>query len=94
LRALENFSVAVGRKYPNKSGSEERCFPSSPFGGLTGSAQLLLWAHAEYVKLHRSAADGKVFDLIEAAHDRYVRSNSQRRPIEVWKLNEVWVRST
>jgi glucoamylase len=56
-------------------------------GGPTGSAQPLLWAHAEYVKLHRSTADRKVFDLVEAVYDRYVRGNGQRVPIEVWKFN-------
>ena len=47
----------------------------------------LLLAHSEYVKLHRSAADRKVFDLIEAAYDRYVRGKGERKNIEVWKLN-------
>jgi glucoamylase len=33
-------------------------------GEPTGSAMPLMWAHAEYVKLLRSAADGKVFDQV------------------------------
>lgn len=33
------------------------------FGGATHSAAPLGWAHAEYVKLCRSLADGRVFDL-------------------------------
>ena len=41
---------------------------------------------SEYVKLQRSAADGKVFDLIDAADERYV-TGRQRRPIEIWKTN-------
>ena len=56
-------------------------------GGPTGAALPLLWAHSEYVKLQRSAADGKIFDLIEAAYDRYVRGGSERHTIEVWKFN-------
>jgi len=47
----------------------------------------LLWAHAEYVKLRRSAADGKSCDVIEAAYDRYVQRHREHRPIEVWKFN-------
>jgi glucoamylase len=47
----------------------------------------LLWAHSEYVKLHRSAADGKVFDLVEPAYDRYVGRNGERKTLEVWKSN-------
>ena len=33
------------------------------FGRPSGSAMPLVWAHAEYVKLRRSLADGKVFDI-------------------------------
>jgi len=31
------------------------------------------------VKLNSSAADGKIFDLIDAAYDRYVRGDGERR---------------
>jgi glucoamylase len=34
-----------------------------------------------------SCADGKIFDLIEAAYDRYVRGGRERHAIEVWKFN-------
>src|SRR5206468_10398756 len=53
----------------------------------TGAAVPLLWAHAEYVKLRRSAADGKSFDLIEPAYDRYVLGHRERSAIEVGKVN-------
>ena len=39
------------------------------------------------MKLQRSAADGKVFDLIDAAYDRYVTGHGKRRHVEVWKFN-------
>ena len=57
------------------------------FGGTTDAAMPLLWAHSEYVKLHRSAADGQVFDLVEAAYDRYVKGSGERKTMEVWKPN-------
>jgi len=41
------------------------------FGRSAGSAQPLVWAHAEYIKLLRSATDGKVFDRISVVADRY-----------------------
>jgi glucoamylase len=41
------------------------------FGKPAGSAVPLVWAHAEYLKLLRSAVDGKVFDRIDAVYDRY-----------------------
>jgi glucoamylase len=87
LHALENFSVGIGLIPEQIWDAPDVASRHLRLGGPTGSAQPLLWAHAEYVKLHRSAADGKVFDLIEAAYDRYVLGNGKRRPIEVWKFN-------
>ena len=47
-------------------------------GRSAGSAQPLVWAHAEYVKLLRSVADGKVFDRISVVEDRYAVPKEQR----------------
>lgn len=47
------------------------------FGGPAGSACPLVWAHAEYLKLLRSAIDGKVFDRIEPVFRRYGHSHSE-----------------
>jgi glucoamylase len=44
------------------------------FGKPAGSAVPLVWAHAEYLKLLRSAVDGKVFDRIDTVYDRYANS--------------------
>lgn len=55
------------------------------FGRPTGSAMPLMWAHAEYVKLLRSACDGAVFDLIPEVAQRY--RNSPPKPPEIWKFN-------
>ncbi|RYD30694.1 MAG: glucoamylase, partial [Verrucomicrobiaceae bacterium] len=41
-------------------------------GQPTGSAMPLCWAHAEYLNLVRSRADGRPFDRIQPAYDRYV----------------------
>ena len=46
----------------------------------------LAWAHAEYIKLVRSAADGQVFDLISQVDDRY-RNRRRRLRLEIWKFN-------
>jgi len=63
-------------------------------GKPAGSAVPLVWAHAEYLKLLRSAVDGKVFDRIDSVYTRYcepvgrkhLRANleiySLRRPIQ------------
>jgi len=50
-------------------------------GQPDGSAVPLVWAHAEYLKLLRSAVDGKVFDRIDAVYQRYCdpEGRKQRR---------------
>ncbi len=56
-------------------------------GGPTGSANPLLWAHSEYLRLLRSCHDSKVFDLIPEVAARYAKSNRGNQPphkIEFW----------
>jgi glucoamylase len=55
------------------------------FGRPTGSAMPLMWAHAEYIKLLRSASDGKVWDLIPDVAKRYLDRSAQRSQFEIWK---------
>jgi glucoamylase len=56
------------------------------FGRPTGGAMPLVWAHAEYLKLVRSAVDGEVFDLVPEVAARY-RNCRKARPLEIWKFN-------
>jgi glucoamylase len=86
LRAIENLATPT-RLLPEQVWDQ----PDLPgammfFGKPTGAAMPLMWAHAEYIKLLRSAADGRVFDLIPEVADRYLRPR-KRRPLEVWKMN-------
>ncbi len=60
---------------------ERRLFLGRP----TGSAMPLMWAHAEYIKLLRSANDGVVFDRIPAVADRYLAGKG-RKDLECWKF--------
>jgi glucoamylase len=55
-------------------------------GRPTGGAMPLAWAHAEYIKLVRSAADGQVFDLVSEVTDRY-RNRREAPAMEIWKFN-------
>src|SRR6185503_4768492 len=58
-------------------------------GKPAGSASPLVWAHAEYLKLLRSAADGKVFDRIDAVYNRYSSREGRkrlRRDLEIYSL--------
>jgi glucoamylase len=45
------------------------------------------------VKLCRSQAEGKVFDVIPPVRDRYVTGNARGKPIEIWKFNRqiTWI---
>ncbi|MGH7905853.1 MAG: glycoside hydrolase family 15 protein, partial [Candidatus Binataceae bacterium] len=86
IRALEAFANST-RLLPEQIWDR----PDQPenllfYGGPTGSAMPLMWAHAEYVKLLRSAADGEVFDFIPEVAERF--NPSRKRPrLEVWKFN-------
>ncbi|HUO05389.1 MAG TPA: glycoside hydrolase family 15 protein [Candidatus Binataceae bacterium] len=87
IRAMENFANTT-QLLPEQIWDE----PDIPvallfFGGQTGSATPLMWAHAEYIKLLRSAADKKVFDLIPEVAARYLGHRNKTKPLEVWKFN-------
>jgi len=43
-----------------------------------------VWAHAEYLKLLRSATDGRVFDRVDAVAERYATPRA-RGTLEVWR---------
>ncbi len=46
-----------------------------------------MWAHAEYLKLLRSAVDGKVFDRIDPVYERYCEPEGRqkvRRSLEIY----------
>jgi glucoamylase len=58
-------------------------------GQPAGSAVPLVWAHAEYLKLLRSAMDGKVFDRIDPVYQRYCETEGRsrrRQDLEIYTL--------
>jgi len=62
---------------------------SLKLGEPAGSACPLVWAHAEYLKLLRSAKDGKVFDRVDPVYERYSTPegrNQLRRGLEIFSL--------
>jgi glucoamylase len=56
------------------------------FGQPSGSAMPLVWAHAEYVKLSRSLADGRVFDMPPQPVQRY-QVEKVASPFSIWRFN-------
>ena len=85
LEALERFASATGLLPEQVWDEADRPDVHMVLGKPTGSAMPLAWAHAEYVKLLRSAADRAVFDRIPVVADRYLRGRDRRRSVEVWK---------
>ena len=78
VRAYEAFS-SVGGMLPEQVWDRED-LPAEGlyFGKSAGSAQPLVWAHAEYLKLLRSVVDGAVFDRISVVEERYARPVAER----------------
>ena len=56
-------------------------------GRPAGSAMPLVWAHAEYLKLVHSLADGTVFDLPPQTVERYVRRRNGSN-LRIWRFNQ------
>ncbi|MBC7289243.1 MAG: glucan 1,4-alpha-glucosidase, partial [Armatimonadetes bacterium] len=86
IRAMERFAVGCGM-LPEQVWDE----PDRPDLGLylgrpTGAAMPLAWAHAEYMKLVRSAWDGEVYDRLPIVADRYLAGRG-RKDLEIWKPN-------
>ena len=86
IRAMERFATSTAL-LPEQVWDQ----PDMPekylyFGRETGAAMPLVWAHAEYIRLVRSAADGRVFDRFSAVAERYL-SGTKRAGIEIWKFN-------
>ncbi len=87
LRAMERFANST-QLLPEQIWDQ----PDIPhellrYGYQTGSATPLMWAHAEYIKLLRSASDARVFDLIDEVKDRYLKLGRKPSRLRVWKSN-------
>jgi len=90
VSSIEQFS-SVGGMLPEQIWD----VPDLPSEGMflgqsAGSAQPLVWAHAEYIKLLRSAHDNRVFDSISVVQQRYAVPKGKRAftsLIEIFELS-------
>lgn len=84
IAAMEKFASPGGtlpeQVWDTDDIPEMRLFLGRP----TGSAMPLVWAHSEYIKLLRSARDGKVFDMIPEVVARYQHAPQTCKLIELW----------
>lgn len=87
LESLERFASRTGLLPEQVWDGPDRPGDHLHPGRATGAAMPLLWAHAEYVKLLRSAHDGAIFDRIPEVARRYLHHRPHREAIEIWKSN-------
>jgi glucoamylase len=86
IRAMENFATPT-RLLPEQIWDlPDRSDALMYFGKPTGAATPLMWAHAEYIKLVRSANDGELFDLVPEVASRYGHLRYGPK-VEIWKPN-------
>lgn len=87
IEAMEWFANGAGL-LPEQVWDEQGSRPEwgLEFGRPTGSAMPLVWAHAEYVRLLRSAQDGIPFGRASAVYDRY-GAGKRGEAREIWKFN-------
>ena len=84
IRAMEGLAGSTGL-IPEQVWDQPFCRDGKDyFGRPTGSANPLAWAHAEYIKLIRSAADGRVFDLPSEVEERYARARGRLNRLAMW----------
>lgn len=85
LRAMEGFATTTDLLTEQVWDTEDLPEAHMYLGQPTGAAMPLMWAHAEYIKLLRSARDGKVFDMIPEVAERYGGDRGKCRRLEMWK---------
>jgi len=79
IRTYEQFA-SPGQLLPEQVWDEvDRPERGLLMGRPAGSAVPLVWAHAEYLKLLRSAMDGRVFDRIDSVYERYCEPEGRKR---------------
>jgi len=87
LEAMERFATSTGLLTEQVWDAPDQPSLHLWKGHPTEAAMPLAWAHAEYLCLLRSTADGRVFDRIPEVAERYASGGSKRPSREVWKFN-------
>lgn len=88
IKAMEQFSNETGLLPEQLWDTEDIPEHHQLFGRPSGSAMPLCWSHAEYLSLVRSRKDGKIFDRIEPAFQRYVTEGKRDCACEMWSFRQ------
>jgi glucoamylase len=86
LSAMESFANESGFISEQVWDSPDIAERELYFGGPSGSAMPLVWAHAEYLKLRRSLHDGRLFDQPPQTVKRYLKEKTVS-PRLTWRFN-------
>ncbi|MDQ4076450.1 MAG: glycoside hydrolase family 15 protein, partial [Chloroflexota bacterium] len=86
IQAMEGFAAGTGMLPEQVWDEADRPEQGLFLGRPTSAAMPLAWAHGEYMRLLRSAADGQIFDFIPEVAERYWQDGN-RKLLEVWKPN-------
>jgi glucoamylase len=87
IRAMEAFASSTGLLPEQVWDAPDLPEAHMFLGRPTGAAMPLMWAHAEYIKLLRSACDGEIFSRPPEIAERYIGNRRSVCDLEVWKLN-------
>jgi len=87
IRAMERFASTTGLLPEQVWDAPDLPSAHMVLGGPTGAAMPLMWAHAEYIKLLRSAQDGRAFDFLPEVFARYAGPRRACAQLEIWKFN-------
>ena len=89
IRAFEQFS-SIGGMLPEQVWDHADMPECGLYEGQSaGSAQPLVWAHAEYIKLLKSVVDGKILDTISVVAERYAvppGTRTFRSTVDIFQL--------
>ena len=84
LHAMERFASRTGLLPEQVWDQADRPDLHLHLGRPTTAAMPLVWAHAEYLELLRSVADGRVFSRLPEVEDRYARGPHPTGRMELW----------
>ena len=86
IRSMEGFSTPTHLLPEQVWDAPDMLEKHLRLGRPTGSAVPLLWAHAEYIKLLRSAADEQVYERVAEVADRYLKPDRKPGTHMVWSF--------